>query len=122
MFLFCKILFSPFSVLGFNRTCNSAGAGDVGFVWEFGGEGRVLETRKEQVKEIKDTEMGGFWGFNFLQNTKSTSFEGAEKSYWRRVLEGLYEFKFNLNCYSILKIKNISIISINLSFSKKLLF
>ena len=38
-------------------------------------------------------------------------------------MEGLYEFfKFNLRCYSILKIKNILIISINLSFSKNILF
>jgi len=37
-------------------------------------------------------------------------------------LEGLHEFfKFNLYSYSIIKIKNILIININLSFSKKLL-
>jgi len=40
-----------------------------------------------------------------------------------RVLEDLYEFfKINLCCYNILKIKNILIISINLSFSKNVLF
>jgi len=34
--------------------------------------------------------------------------------------EGLCEFfKFNICCYNILKIKNILIIRINLSFSKK---
>jgi len=38
-------------------------------------------------------------------------------------LEGLYEFfKFNLYSYNILKIKNIVIISINISLSKKLQF
>jgi len=39
------------------------------------------------------------------------------------VLEGLYEFlKFNLCCYNILKIKNILIMCISLSLSKKVLF
>jgi len=45
-----------------------------------------------------------------------------EGRFWG-VLEGLHEFfKSNLSSYNILKIKNILIISINLSFSKKLLF
>ena len=39
------------------------------------------------------------------------------------VWEGLYEcFKFNLCCYNILKIKNILIISLNLSLSIKIFF
>jgi len=38
-------------------------------------------------------------------------------------LEGLYEFfKFNLCCFNILKIKNILLISISLSLSKRILF
>jgi len=38
-------------------------------------------------------------------------------------LEGLHEFfKFNLYSYDILKIKNILIIRVNLSFSKKIPF
>jgi len=51
--------------------------------------------------ELKNCIGGGFWG----------------------VLEGLYKFfKINLYGYNILKIKNILIISINLSFSKDILF
>ena len=52
---------------------------------------------------------------------------GTQKLSWRRVffwggLKGLHQFfKFNL-CYKISKIKNILIININLSFSKKTLF
>jgi len=40
----------------------------------FGGEGRVLETRKEQVKEIKDIERGWFWGFINLSFSKKLLF------------------------------------------------
>ena len=53
------------------------------------------------MEELKNCIGGGFW----------------------RILEDLYEFfKFNLFSYSILKIKNILIISINLSLFKKILF
>jgi len=73
-------------------------------VWR-GREGRVLEKRKEQVEEIEYIERGGLI---FLHNTKPSSFGRTKKLYWRRVLEGLYEFfKFNLCCYNILDIKNI---------------
>jgi len=62
-------------------------------------------------------------GLTFLHNIKPSSFGGTKKLYWRRVLESLYKFfKFNLYCYIIFKIKNIVIICINLSFSKKLVF
>ena len=38
------------------------------------------------------------------------------------ILEDLYKFfKFSMYCYNIFKIKNILIININLSFSKKVL-
>ena len=58
----------------------------------------------------------------FLENIKSSSFEGLEncigECFWR-VWEGLYKFFiFNICCYNILKIKNILIININLSLSK----
>jgi len=80
----------------------------------------------EQVEGIDDIERGRLWGFIFLHNTKFSSFGRTKKLYWRRVfgdLEGLHEFfKFNICSYNILKIKNILIISINLSFFKKLLF
>ena len=53
------------------------------------------------MEELKNCIGGGFWG----------------------VWENLYEFfKFNLCSYNILKIKNILIISINLSLFKKILF
>jgi len=65
------------------------------------------------VGEIEDLERGGLWGF-IIQKIQNL--------YWMRILEGLYEF-FKLSlCYNILKIKNILIESINLSFSKKILF
>jgi len=45
---------------------------------------------------------------------------GTQNLYWTRVLKGLYKFfKFNMYCYNILNIKNISIICINFSLSKK---
>jgi len=76
-------------------------------VWR-GREEKAWEKRNDQVEEIEEND------------------KGTKKLYWRRgfwVLEGLYEFfKFNLCCYIIFKIKNIVIICINLSFSKKLLF
>jgi len=62
-------------------------------------------------------------GFNF--NIKSSLFGETqiELEEGFGVKEGLYEFfKFNLSCYKILKIKNILIISINLSFANKILF
>jgi len=34
----------------------------------------------------------GFGALTFLHNTKPSSFGGTKKLYWRRVLEGLYEF------------------------------
>ena len=86
-----------------------------------GGEGFGRKKCKEQVEEIDDIERGKFWGFIFLHSTKSFSFRGTQ-IVSERVLGGLHEFfKFNVCSYNILKIKNILIISINLSFSKKLL-
>jgi len=88
---------------------------------EKGGE----DLRKNEWTSGKIEEMGGkgFRGLTFLHNTKLFSFDGTKKLYWRRVLESLYEFfKFNLYCYDIFKIKNIVIICINLSFSKKPIF
>jgi len=78
------------------------------------------------VEEIDDNERKRFWGFIFLHDTKSSSFGELKNciggGFWR-VLKGLYEFfKFNLCSYNILKIKNILIININLSFFKNLLF
>ncbi len=61
----------------------------------------VIIKNPPHLGELKNCNGGGFW----------------------RVMEGLYEFfKFNLCCYNILKIKSILIISISLSFSKKLFF
>jgi len=97
----------------------------LGFVCEFGGEGRGGIWKKGMSKWKKLRKMGGegFGGLIFLYNAKLSSFGGTQKLYWRGVLEGLYEFfKFNLCCYNILKIKNIIIININLSFFKKLIF
>jgi len=37
----------------------------LGFVWEFGGEGRVLEKRKEQVEEIEDIGRRRLWALIF---------------------------------------------------------
>jgi len=94
----------------------------LGFFCEFGGEG---SGKKGKSMWKKWRTLGGedFRRFIFLHNTKSSSFGGAQNLYWRRVLEGLYEFfKFNLCCYNILEIKNVLIISINLSFSKKYSF
>jgi len=39
------------------------------------------------VEEIYEIEWGRLWGFIFLYNTKSSSFVGTQKLYWRRVLE-----------------------------------
>jgi len=69
----------------------------------------------------------GFRGLTFLHDIKPSSFGGIKKLYCRRVLGGVFEdlyefFKFTLYCYIIYKIKNIVIICINLSFSKKLFF
>jgi len=65
------------------------------------------------------------WRLTFLHNIKLSSLGGLKNCiggvFWGG-LEGLYEFfKFNMCCYIIFKIKNIVIIWINLSFSKKLL-
>jgi len=38
-------------------------------------EGRDLEKKKEQMEEKNDIEKGMLWGFIFLSNTKSSSFE-----------------------------------------------
>jgi len=74
------------------------------------------------VEEIEKNGRIGLWGVNFSYNTKLYSFGGTKKLYQSKVLEGLYEFfKLNLCCYIIFKIKNIVIICINVSFSKKLL-
>jgi len=59
---------------------------------------KTWEKRNKQVEEIEENRRGGF-------------------------LEGLYEFfKFTLCCYIIFKTKNVVIICINLSFSKKPFF
>ena len=64
---------------------------------------------------------------NFLLIIKNPPHLGELKNcigggFWE-VMEDLYEFfKSNLCCYYILKIKSILIISISLSFSKKLFF
>jgi len=85
-----------------------------------------LEKRNEQMEEVEENGREGFRGVIFLHSTKLSSF-GEQKNcigggFWG-VLKGLYEFfKYNLCYYNILKIKNIVIISINLSFSSKLLF
>jgi len=105
----------------------------LGFVYECGKKerGRLWRKRKEQIEEIEDIEIRRLWGFIFLRNTKSSFFGETQILNWMRILDGLYEcFKFNLHCYNILKIKNISwpknnnisIISISLSFSKQILF
>ena len=73
------------------------------------------------MEEIDDIQRGRLWRIIFLHNAKSSSFGGTQKLYWRRVLGGLHEFfKFYLCSYNILRIKNILIISVNLSFSKKI--
>jgi len=84
--------------------------------------------KKGISKWKKYRKMGGegFGELTFLHNTKPSSFRELknciEGGFWG-VLKGLYEFfKFNLYCYIIFKIKNIVIIYIHLSFSKKLLF
>jgi len=55
-----------------------------------GGEGwgGVWKKRKEQVEEIDDVERGRLWGFIFLHNTKSSSFGGTQKLYWREGFGG----------------------------------
>jgi len=93
-------------------------------VWR-GREMRVLrkKERKKQVEEIEDIGMREIWGINFFSWYRILLIWETQKLYWRRDLDGLYEFfEFNLYCYNILKIKNILIININLSFSKKLRF
>ena len=75
------------------------------------------------MKEILDIERRGLWGVYFASKYKTLLIWGTKKLYWRSVLwvwDGLYEFfKFTLRCYNIFKIKNILILSINLSLSKK---
>jgi len=77
------------------------------------------------VEEIEENRRGWFRCVHFSY-TKLSLFWGTQTLYWMRVLgvlDGLYEFfKFNLCSYNILKIKNILIISVKLSFSNKLLF
>jgi len=53
---------------------------------------RVLKKSDEQVKEIEILGGKGFGGFIFLHNTKSFSFGGTKKLYWRSVLESLGGF------------------------------
>jgi len=75
------------------------------------------------VEKIEDIGKRDFGGLIFLQDIQASSFGGTKKLYWMRVWEGLCEFfKFNICCNNILKIKNILIININLSLSKKILF
>jgi len=97
----------------------------LGFVCEFEEEVRGEFWKKGKSKWKKHSTLRGedFRGLIFLHNTKPFSFEGTKKLYWRRVLEGLYEFiKFILCCYNIHNIKSIWIICISLSFFKKTLF
>ena len=68
-------------------------------------KGRRLE-KKWISGRNKEKWEGRTLGVNFLHNTKLSSFGGIH----------------NLCCYNVFKIKNIVIICINLSFSKKLLF
>ena len=92
------------------------GKGGEGFGKKEGASGRNRRHWEERVLEV-----------NFLLIIKNPpNLEGLKNciggGFWG-VMEGLYEFfKFNLCCYNILKIKNILIISISLSFSKKLFF
>ena len=78
------------------------------------------------MKEIEENGRGGLWGLTFLDNIKLSSFGEVKNCIEREflgILKSLYElFKFNLCCYNTFKIKNIVIIYINLSFSKKLVF
>jgi len=61
---------------------------------------------KEQVERIDYIEKGRLWEFNFLHNINSSSLGRTQKLYYRKVLQGLYDFfKFNLCNYNILKIK-----------------
>jgi len=68
---------------------------------------------------LREKDFGGSFFFiiqNFLHLRELKNCIGGG------VLEGLHQFfKFNICSYNILKIKNILIISINLSFFKKLL-
>jgi len=56
-------------------------------VWR-GREGKAWEKKNEQVEEKEENGRGGLWGLTFLHNTKSSSFGGTKKLYWRRVLGG----------------------------------
>jgi hypothetical protein len=83
------------------------------------GNGRVGLRKNEGAS--KKIEVKGFIGFIFLHNTKLSLF-GESKNcigggfLW--VFECLHQFfKFNLCSYCIFKIKNILIISNDLSFS-----
>jgi len=58
----------------------------------------------------------------FIHNTKSLSFGELKNCTERRFLRVYVKFSKSIYCYNILKIKNILIISISLSFSKKLFF
>jgi len=42
-----------------------------------------LEKKKEHVEEKDDVERERLWEFIFLHNTKSFSFRGTQKLYWR---------------------------------------
>ena len=92
------------------------GRGGEGFGKKEGASGRNRRHWEERALEV-----------NFLLIIKNPPHLGELKNcigggFWG-VMEGLYEFfKFNLCCYNILKIKSILIISISLSFSKKLFF
>ena len=67
---------------------------------------------------LEEKRCDDFGRFIFLHNTRSPYNEETKKLYWMRILEGLDNFfKFNLCCYNTLKIKNILIINIHLSFS-----
>jgi len=76
------------------------------------------------VEEIDDIEKTKFRELIFLHNTKVSStweLKNCIRGEFWRVFEDLHEFfEFNWFCYNIIKIKNILIININLSFFLKI--
>jgi len=85
-------------------------------------EGKAWEKKEWASGRNRRKWEGGYGGLTFLHNIKSSSFGELKNCiggwFWG-FLDGL---KLNLFWYIIFKIKNIVIICINLSFSKKLLF
>ena len=76
------------------------------------------------MEEIDDIEKTKFRELIFLHNTKVSStweLKNCIRGEFWRVFEDLHEFfEFNWFCYNIIKIKNILIININLSFFLKI--